>query len=57
MKESKSIEELVASFEANELRRNSVRRSETMRKGQMKGNKTRNKTRDIERAFKERNKE
>ena len=53
---SKSIEELVASFEANELRRNSVRRSETMRKGQMKGNKTRNRTRDIERAFKIKNK-
>jgi hypothetical protein len=57
MRESKSIEELVASFEANELRRNSVRRSETMRKGQIKGNKTRNRTREIERAFKERNKE
>lgn len=54
---TKSIEELVASFEANELRRNSVRRSETMRKGQLRGNKTRNRTRDIERAFKERNRD
>ena len=50
------LEKIVASFEANELRRNSVRRSETMRKGQAKGNKTRNRTRDIERAFKIKNK-
>jgi len=53
----KDMEDIIKSFEENESRRSSVRRSEMMRKGQLKGNKTRNKSRDIERAFKERNKE
>lgn len=53
----KEIDDLIESFEANEARRASVRRADMMRKGQRNGNKSRNRTRELERAFKERNKE
>lgn len=54
---NKTIEDLIASFEANEARRSSVKRSETLRKAQAKGNKTRNRTRELERAFKQKSKD
>lgn len=49
----KSIEELAEDFEKNELVRKSVKRSDMMRKGQMRGARTRNLTRQLEKAFKE----
>lgn len=51
----KSIEQLAKEFESNEVRRLSIQRSETLRKAQAKGNKTRNRKREIERAFKDKN--
>jgi len=49
----KSIEEIAEQFERNELVRRSVKHSAMMRKGQLKGAKTRNRKRELERAFKE----
>ncbi len=48
----KSIEQLSEEFNHNEVVRLSVKRSEILRKAQAKGNKTRNRKREIERAFK-----
>jgi hypothetical protein len=52
----KDTEVLIKSFEEYEARRLTVKRVEMMRKGQRRGLKSRNRSRDIERAFKEKNK-
>lgn len=48
----KSIEEIAEQFEKNELVRRSLKHSHMMKKGQEKGNKTRLRNRELERAFK-----
>lgn len=48
----KSIEQLAEEFEQNETQRKKTNRSNALRLGQYRGSKARNKTRDIERAFK-----
>lgn len=49
----KSIEEIAQQFEKNELVRRSLKHSHMMKKGQEKGNKTRLRNRELERAFKQ----
>lgn len=49
----KSIEQIAEDFERNEVVRKSVRHSAMMKKGQERGNKTRLRNRELERAFKQ----
>lgn len=53
---SEDLDLIAEQFEKNELVRRSVKRSAMMRKGQLKGSKTRVRQRQLERAFKEKSK-
>lgn len=51
MRLGKSLDQIAEDFERNEVVRKSVRHSSMMQRGQERGNKTRLRNRELERAF------